>query len=622
MTVSDDPLQSLAARARLAGRQWDFPGWGEATRIEDLSAPDAPLESRPAHMLGPWLATAICGNDITSSVLYVSALSIIAAGIYAPLCLAMVAMVLYLFRSIYAEVGSALPLNGGAYNVLLNTTSKSKASLAACLTLLSYVATAVISANEALHYLHHIVPATPIVLGTVCLLGVFAMLNIIGIAESAVTALVIFLLHLSTIALLAICVSVHLANSGLGPLLQQWVLRPRDHLGRLLFDGFAAGMLGISGFESSANFIEEQKPGVFPKTLRNMWLAVALINPLITFLALASLPRSEIEAHRTALLSELGARSAGNWLATWVSVDAVLVLSGAVLTSYVGVTGLAKRMTLDRCLPQVLLRETRRRTPHWIILGFFGLCTSVLFITRGDVETLAGVYTISFLGVMTLFVVGNRLLALRRSRLPRTVHASWFSAIFAASAVLAALYGNLMRSGDQARVFSMYFAVTASMVAVMFLRVKLLYALLYVVQHVAERVQSWNDRIEQQTRANLDAIRSQAVVFFTRGDSLVNLRRAVEYVLGNEHTNNLIVVTCYTDETHVPPELAHDLKTLDQVFPELRIDFVLVKATFGPALVEQLSRRLRVPKNYMFIGCPGDRFPHNLPDLGGVRLIV
>jgi amino acid transporter len=60
--------------------------------------------------------------------------------------------VLYLFRNIYAEVGTALPLNGGAYNALLNTTTKAKASVAACLTLLSYIATAVISANEAMHY--------------------------------------------------------------------------------------------------------------------------------------------------------------------------------------------------------------------------------------------------------------------------------------------------------------------------------------------------------------------------------------------------------------------------------------------------------------------------------------
>jgi len=86
-------------------------------------------------------ATAICGNDITSSCLYVSALAITFAGKFAWLSLLIVAAVLFLFRKIYGEVVGALPLNGGAYNALLNTTSKRVASVAACLTLLSYMAT-------------------------------------------------------------------------------------------------------------------------------------------------------------------------------------------------------------------------------------------------------------------------------------------------------------------------------------------------------------------------------------------------------------------------------------------------------------------------------------------------
>src|SRR6187402_4004522 len=111
-------------------------------------------------------ATAICGNDITSSCLYVSALTIVYAGQYAWIALLIVAAVLFLFRNIYGEVVGALPLNGGAYNVLLNTTSKSSASIAACLTILSYMATAVISASEAMHYLHGVFPVVNVMIGT------------------------------------------------------------------------------------------------------------------------------------------------------------------------------------------------------------------------------------------------------------------------------------------------------------------------------------------------------------------------------------------------------------------------------------------------------------------------
>src|SRR5687768_13583148 len=119
---------------------------------KDLTHAIAP----PHTKLSELPATAICGNDITSSCLYVSSLAIIYSGQYAWVALLMVGGVLFLFRKIYGEVVGALPLNGGAYNALLNTTSKRTASLAACLTLLSYMATAVISATEAMHYVHHL----------------------------------------------------------------------------------------------------------------------------------------------------------------------------------------------------------------------------------------------------------------------------------------------------------------------------------------------------------------------------------------------------------------------------------------------------------------------------------
>ncbi|KAF0755835.1 hypothetical protein AaE_004838 [Aphanomyces astaci] len=39
-------------------------------------------------------------------------------------------------------------------------------------------------------------------------------------------------------------------------------------LSTALFFGTCTAMLGISGFETSAQFVEDQAPGVFPKTLR------------------------------------------------------------------------------------------------------------------------------------------------------------------------------------------------------------------------------------------------------------------------------------------------------------------------------------------------------------------
>ena len=152
--------------------------------------------------LSTFPATAICGNDITSSCLYVSALSIFYAGQYAFIALIIVSAVLYLFRKIYAEAVGALPLNGGAYNILLNTTSKNNASVAACLTILSYMATAVISASEGMHYLATIIPGIPIIISTLVLLTLFLILSILGISESSKVASGIFVFHLTSIAVL------------------------------------------------------------------------------------------------------------------------------------------------------------------------------------------------------------------------------------------------------------------------------------------------------------------------------------------------------------------------------------------------------------------------------------
>lgn len=103
------------------------------------------------------------------------------SGVYAPLALLLIVLMLHLYRNVYAEVGSALPLNGGAYNALLNTTSKSTASLAACLTILSYVATGVVSADSAAHYLQNVWSNSNVTAVTLGLIAFFAVLSFIGI---------------------------------------------------------------------------------------------------------------------------------------------------------------------------------------------------------------------------------------------------------------------------------------------------------------------------------------------------------------------------------------------------------------------------------------------------------
>ena len=600
-----------------------YPQSGHNT--EQGKAGEGALKSITEHKkggMGQLPATAICGNDITSSCLYVSALAIIYAGRWAPVALLIVAGVLYLFRSIYAEVVGALPLNGGAYNALLNTTSKFKASIAACLTILSYMATAVISASEAMHYAHTIWHSLPVTGATIGVLAFFMLLTIIGITESARVAIIIFIFHLSTLTLLIVMGIAFVITHGLDTFSLNFATPVEGGLAMALFFGFSASLLGISGFESSANYVEEQAEEVFPKTLRNMWVAVTVFNPGIALLALALVPIRHVSANQEALLAHLGNLSGGIWLANLISVDAALVLSGAVLTSFVGVNGLVRRMTLDRCLPQSLLKSNRRGTTHRIIASFFILSVSVLLITRGELKALAAVYTISFLSVMVLFGLGNIFLKTKRAGLPRPVKAPLPAVLIAVSAVLTGLIGNAIMNPYYLVVFLEYFIPAVLVIAVMLGRIWLLQAGLFLVRAVLKFFIKGMTSTAQSIRSKIEEINSQQVVFFTRGDNVANLNNAMLYVKQNEHTNRIKVVTVVQDKDKVPKKLKNDLEFLNEAYPTIEIEFVVITGTFGPDLIQELSVKWNIPVNLMFIGSPRGHFIYGLRDLGGVRLII
>jgi len=567
-------------------------------------------------------ATAICGNDISSSCLYVSALAIVYAGQFAWISLLLVSLILYLFRKIYGEVVGALPLNGGAYNALLNTTKKSTASFAASLTVLSYMATAVISASEAVKYAHSLWNSIPVLLVTIILLLVFMSLVTLGIGESSKVAIAIFIFHLSSLVILCLFSLFFLFTHGFEILVHNFRTPVNGGFTTALFFGFAAAMLGISGFESSANYVEEQKRGVFPKTLKNMWIIVTIFNPLLAFLALAIIPLTTINANEETLLSFMGNMTGGNWLLSLISIDAALVLSGAVLTSYVGVGGLVERMALDRILPSILLKKNKRKTSYLIYVMFFVLCVSILLITQGNLESLAAVYTIAFLSVMALFGIGNMLLKVNRRKLPRPESAHWMAVVIGVIGVITALIGNIVLNPDDLSTFMEYLIPTILVVGFMLYRIPILRIFLLILDYLTPS----NTKIFYNTKRLINikirSINTQEFVFFTKGDNVAGLNRVLQYITHNEDTRRLKIVTVLKEGQKVPRNLKRDVEVLDRAYPGIMIEFIEEPGEFGPVKIKELSKRWNIPKNFMFIGSPGDNFPFRIEQLGDVRLII
>ena len=580
-----------------------------------------PLTSHPKK-LNQIAATAICGNDITSSCLYVSALCILYAGQYAFIALLIVGLVLFFFRKIYGEAVGALPLNGGAYNILLNTTSKGNASLAACLTILSYMATAVLSASEAMHYLHSVFPYFPVIIATMVLLTIFLFLTISGISESAIVSTVIFFIHLIVLAVLICSGIYYVIVNGLDVAKINFHSPLKSSISTAIFLGFSTAMLGITGFETSANFIEEQEPGVFPKTLRNMWILVMVINPIIAIVAVSIIPLGEVAGQETAFLSFMASRTGGSWLATIVSIDATLVLSGAVLTAFIGVSGLMKRMTLDRIFPQAILKENSKGSSPRILIVFYILCFSILFITAGQIEPLAGVYTISFLSVMAFFGFGNLLLKIKRARLPRPEKAAPIVVVLAITGILIALYGNVKLHPEYLVVFLQYF-IPAFLIIYVFLKRKVvIHYLLQYANSIFDRIQKASVLSRFHLTKEMRRLNKQPFVYFTKGDNIAVLNKVIQYVQENEITQKLKIVTVLQKEQELNKVFERDFQAMDRAYPDIKIEYIQIPGVFGPEIIDRLSREWNIPKNFMFIGSPSDRFPHRLSDLGGVRLII
>lgn len=380
--------------------------WGSTYYIDlpTIEPPERPNVQTTA-LLGQWRATSISGNDLVASILYTIGICTVTAGKFAPISLFIVTLIVYPFKDILSEVSTALPLNGGSYNCLLNSSPKWFAAVAAALSLLDYVTTAVVSAASATAYASGIIHLSNsiIFLITVGVLIVFAGIVILGLKESSALAFGIFLLHCFTLTLLIVASVIRWIIQGNQVLIENWKDPGSGNPLLDIFNGACVGLLGITGFETSSNYIEDQKPDVFPKTMRNMWILVLIFNAPISFLSLTIMPLSIIREHQNDAVSVMGKYAAGDWLQILITADAVIVLCAGVLTGFVGVTGLIQRMASDHILPQFLLRKNRiTETYHWIILSFLIFCVTLYTIVGGDVTSLSGVFAVSFLSVLCM----------------------------------------------------------------------------------------------------------------------------------------------------------------------------------------------------------------------------
>mmetsp|Transcript_55513 Transcript_55513/g.127647 ORF Transcript_55513/g.127647 Transcript_55513/m.127647 type:complete len:602 (+) Transcript_55513:439-2244(+) len=501
--------------------------------------------------------------------------------------------------------------------------------------MLSYIATTVVSAISAGQYMISIADPNPkdqhtrdvdnehVIYIAIALIVAFAILKLFGMSESAVVAAGMFIFHLTTMAILWVsavvyCIMPHGEHGVFGKMVENLKFNAeytfQDHTPVLsdMVMGFASAMLGVSGFESSANFVEEQAEGVFPKTLRNMWVAVTILNISFSVLCLCCTKLDELKPEADYSLAYLGKVTAGDWLKLWVSIDAFIVLAAAVLTSYVGIGGLASRMGGDRVLPMAFM--TRDQVPT-ILFG--AICIALVLSVNGNSQKLGACYTFAFLVVMILFAMSLFVLQTKRPKLPRAMQNNPVIPALAALLVLIALITSIVSNASVLPVFALYWGVLLFVVGGFMYRLKLVQFLAHLARLCRCCPSGYLERSSRRIR------QEASVVYFTKSANICRLNKALMYVRQNEDTDHVRVVHVFEDEKRIPKNLVSCVGILDTIYPSVKVDLMFIQGTFGPAVIQNLSVKLGIPPNLMFITCPtSQEFNRRLENLKGVRVIT
>ena len=140
MPKTSSKMITVQERGERKLEAWEFPGWGQSycTVIPTSKLVETEKQRPPKHQLDVFRSTAIAGNDLLASVLYTTGICACACGQLAPVVMVLGIIALHPYRKIFQECGTAIPLNGGVYVAMLNSSSKFSATFAASCSLISY----------------------------------------------------------------------------------------------------------------------------------------------------------------------------------------------------------------------------------------------------------------------------------------------------------------------------------------------------------------------------------------------------------------------------------------------------------------------------------------------------
>ena len=326
--------------------------------------------------LGPLLCWAVVFADIGTSIYYVPGILSASGFNKKSVIFVLMTLVVFVFLSIkYAEVTWRNPEGGGVVTISSKALHPFLGLVGGLFIIVDYYLTAALSAYSGVNYLAVVVPQVAVanaVPGTLVALAGLAFLNIIGIRESAVVSY-----FAATAAAFGQLVVVAVILVALGP---EGVLHsfsavnagPPRLTPMIALTGFGAAFLAFSGLESVAQLapaMRQPRARVAYRTMALVILTMALTSPLLTLWQTTLVRDPNNPNNVNQLLSLLGGRYAGLWLADYVAVTGAILLVFASNTAIIGGYHVFLALTRMGFLPRMVERYNAwRRTPHVAVL--------------------------------------------------------------------------------------------------------------------------------------------------------------------------------------------------------------------------------------------------------------
>ncbi|HYP06850.1 MAG TPA: APC family permease [Bryobacteraceae bacterium] len=425
----------------------------ERSQIEGATQPKVVVATTVAlSFISLWRAAAVVLNDMASTMFYIGGITEHAVGKPAPWLVMAVMLFSFAVRSVYME-SCGMFVRGGVYVVVRDSMGATMAKLSVSSLVVDYILTGPISAVAAGQYLgrllnelsesgHQVWRVDPnwfSVVFSVVVTAYFWWSNVKGVPESSGKALRI--MQVTTVMVLTLLIWAPITllmrgNVALPPApttanlqisAESWGWLEGTFFTQLPFVilvvALGHSLLAMSGFETLAQVYREL---AYPK-LKNLRLTANIIctyallsTGLISILAVMIIPDATRANYYDNMIGGLVMNLAGPEMLKlgfhiFVVIVGVLILSGAVNTSLIGVNGVLNRVAEDG----VLLDWFRKPHPKYgttirILTVMALLQVATIVASRGDVLLLGEAYAFGVVWSFALKSMG--VLALRFQR--------------------------------------------------------------------------------------------------------------------------------------------------------------------------------------------------------------